>query len=37
MKESEEAPIKWAKMYTYLLIANALYIAVFYIITQLYS
>jgi len=37
MKESDEVSGKWTKMYTYMLIANALYIAIFYLITQYYS
>lgn len=37
MKESGEVSGKWTKMYTYMLIVNALYILVFYLITQYYS
>lgn len=37
MKESEEISGKWTKMYTYMLIANVLYIVGFYLITQFYS
>jgi len=37
MKESDEVSGKWTKMYTYMLIANALYIVIFYLITQYYS
>jgi len=37
MKETKEVSGKWTKMYTYMLIANALYIIIFYLITQYYS
>jgi len=37
MKESDEVSGKWTKMYTYMLVANALYIVIFYLITQYYS
>lgn len=37
MKESDEVSGKWTKIYTYMLVANALYIVIFYLITQYYS
>lgn len=37
MEDSEVVSSKWKKLYTYMLIANAVYIIVFYIITQVYS
>ncbi len=37
MKQEEVVSRKWKKLYTYMLIANAVYIAIFYIITQFYS
>jgi len=37
MEQSEVVSTKWKKLYTYMLIANAIYIIIFYIITQLYS
>lgn len=37
MKEEEIVSRKWKKLYTYMLIANAVYIVIFYIITQFYS
>lgn len=37
MEQEEIVSRKWKKLYTYLLIANAVYIVVFYIITQFYS
>lgn len=37
MKETGEVSMKWEKIYTYLIIANALYIALFYLVTQYYS
>ena len=37
MKQEEIVSRKWKKLYTYMLIANAVYIAIFYIITQFYS
>jgi len=37
MKEKEVVSNKWRRLYTYLLIANAVYIALFYLITQLYN
>jgi len=37
MKQDEIVSRKWKKLYTYMLIANAIYIVLFYIITQFYS
>jgi len=37
MDQDESVSRKWKKLYTYLLIANAIYIILFYIITQFYS
>jgi len=37
MNQDESVSRKWKKLYTYLLIANAIYIVLFYIITQFYS
>lgn len=37
MDEDKTVSRKWKKLYTYLLIANAIYIVLFYIITQFYS
>lgn len=37
MKQDEIVSRKWKKLYTYLLVANAIYIALFYMITQFYS
>jgi len=37
MKPDEIVSRKWKKLYTYLLIANAIYIVLFYMITQFYS
>ena len=37
MKQEEIVSRKWKKLYTYMLIAHAVYIAIFYIITQFYS
>ena len=37
MKNEEVVSRKWKKLYSYMLIANAIYIVFFYIITQLYS
>jgi len=37
MNQDESVSRKWKKLYTYLLIANAIYIILFYIITQFYS
>jgi hypothetical protein len=37
MKQDEIVSRKWKKLYTYMLIANAVYIVLFYMITQFYS
>ncbi len=38
MKNQDQSiSIKWEKVYTLVLIANALYIVVFYILMQIYS
>ena len=37
MKQEEIVSRKWKKIYTYLLVANFIYIVIFYMITQLYS
>jgi hypothetical protein len=37
MKQEEVVSRKWKKLYTYMLIANAVYIVLFYMITQFYS
>jgi hypothetical protein len=37
MEQEEIVSRKWKKLYTYMLIANAVYIVIFYIITQFYS
>lgn len=37
MKEAGTVSKKWSKLYTYVLIANAVYILIFYMITKLYS
>ncbi len=37
MNQAESVSRKWKKLYTYLLIANAIYIVLFYIITRFYS
>ncbi len=37
MNQAESVSGKWKKLYTYLLIANAIYIILCYIITQFYS
>ncbi len=37
MKQDEIVSRKWKKLYTYMLIANAIYIVLFYVITQFYS
>ena len=37
MAKQEVVSGKWKKLYTYMLIANAVYIVLFYIITKLYS
>ena len=37
MKQEEVLSRKWKKLYTYMLIANAVYIVLFYMITKFYS
>ncbi len=37
MEQEEIVSRKWKKLYTYMLIANTVYIVIFYIITQIYS
>ncbi len=37
MEDSDAVSGKWKKLYTYMLIANAVYIVIFYIITQVYT
>ncbi len=37
MEQEEIVSRKWKKLYNYMLIANTVYIVIFYIITQIYS
>lgn len=37
MEPKDVVSRKWKKLYTYLLLANLIYIIIFYVITQLYS
>ena len=37
MEQEEIVSRKWKKLYSYMFIANAVYIVIFYILTQFYS
>ena len=37
MEDRKVVSKKWRGLYTYMLIANVIYIVIFYIITQLYN